>query len=37
VPHAVVAMIAGGQHSPHSERATAAEVTAIAARWLRAL
>jgi pimeloyl-ACP methyl ester carboxylesterase len=37
VPHATFAMIAGGKHSPHSARATADEVTAIAARWLRAL
>jgi 3-oxoadipate enol-lactonase len=37
VPHARFAMIAGGQHSPHSERATAAEVTAIAVPFLRTL
>jgi pimeloyl-ACP methyl ester carboxylesterase len=35
VPHAMFAKIARGQHSPHSERATSAEVTAIAASFLR--
>ncbi|HVV84526.1 MAG TPA: alpha/beta hydrolase [Kofleriaceae bacterium] len=30
VPHAQVELIAGGQHSPHSERATAAECTRLA-------
>lgn len=35
VPHAVISMIAGGGHSPHSERAVAAETTAIVARFLR--
>jgi pimeloyl-ACP methyl ester carboxylesterase len=35
IPHAAIEMIAGGQHSPHSERATAATVTAIATRFLR--
>ena len=29
-------MIAGGGHSPHSERAVAAEATRIAAAFLRA-
>ncbi|MBA3395447.1 MAG: alpha/beta fold hydrolase [Deltaproteobacteria bacterium] len=36
VPQAQIAMIAGAGHSPHSERAHAAEVTAIVARFLRA-
>jgi pimeloyl-ACP methyl ester carboxylesterase len=36
VPHATIAMIEGGQHSPHSERAVAAETYAIATRFLRA-
>jgi 3-oxoadipate enol-lactonase len=34
VPHATIAMIAGGQHSPHSERAVASETLAIATRFL---
>jgi pimeloyl-ACP methyl ester carboxylesterase len=37
VPHAAIHLIPGGQHSPHSERATVGEVTAIAARFLAAL
>jgi 3-oxoadipate enol-lactonase len=37
VPHARFAMIEGGQHSPHSERAVAAEVAAIVAGFLREL
>ncbi|MBA3821087.1 MAG: alpha/beta hydrolase [Deltaproteobacteria bacterium] len=36
VPQAELAMIAGAGHSPHSERAAAAEATVIATRFLRA-
>lgn len=36
VPHAQLAMLDGAGHSPHSERATAANTTAIAAVFLRA-
>jgi len=35
VLHATIALIAGGQHSPHSERAASVETTAVAARFLR--
>jgi pimeloyl-ACP methyl ester carboxylesterase len=37
VPHAVIEMIPGGAHSPHSERAVADETTSRAARWLSLL
>jgi pimeloyl-ACP methyl ester carboxylesterase len=37
VPHAEIHMIPGGQHSPHSERDTAAACTRIVARWLDVL
>ncbi len=37
VPHAEIHMIPGGQHSPHSERKTAATCTQIVARWLSVL
>jgi len=37
LPHARLALIAEGGHSPHSERLTADEVTAVAARFLREL
>jgi 3-oxoadipate enol-lactonase len=37
LPQAQVALIAEGGHSPHSERLTADEVTAVAARFLRDL
>ncbi len=37
IPHASIAMIPGGQHRPHSERATAAQVTQIAAQFLATL
>ena len=37
VPHVRVAMIAGGQHSPHSERAVAAATLAHAAEFLRGI
>ncbi len=37
LPHAKVALIVEGGHSPHSERLTADEVTAVAARFLRDL
>lgn len=36
VPHATIHMIAGGTHSPHSERAVSAETTRVAAEFLRA-
>ncbi len=35
IPHAQIAMIAGAGRSPHSERAHAADVTAIVAAFLR--
>jgi pimeloyl-ACP methyl ester carboxylesterase len=37
VPHAERCVIAGGGHSPHSERAASADATAAAARFLRGL
>ncbi|MEO8699990.1 MAG: alpha/beta hydrolase [Kofleriaceae bacterium] len=37
VPDATIAWITGGQHSPHSERRTAAEVTRVVARFLESL
>jgi pimeloyl-ACP methyl ester carboxylesterase len=37
LPHAQLALIAEGGHSPHSERLTADEVTAVATRFLRDL
>ena len=37
LPHAPLALIAEGGHSPHSERLTADEVTAVATRFLRDL
>jgi pimeloyl-ACP methyl ester carboxylesterase len=37
LPHARLALIAEGGHSPHSERLTADEVTTVAARFLRDL
>lgn len=37
VPHAERAILAGGGHSPHSERAASADATAVAARFLRSL
>jgi len=37
LPHARLALVAEGGHSPHSERLTADEVTMVAARFLRDL
>jgi len=37
LPGATLHVIAGAGHSPHSERASSAEATAVAARFLRAL
>lgn len=37
VPHAQIHLLAGGKHSPHSERATAATCTELAAKFVAAL
>lgn len=37
LPRATIHVIAGAGHSPHSERASSAEATAVAARFLRSL